>query len=52
MFDVEDKIVKEVQSDTIVVACRFPFPNITPECVIGEGIDTVWIYRITKPKNS
>jgi hypothetical protein len=28
-----------------VVACRFPLPNIEPVHVVGQGIDSVWLYR-------
>lgn len=48
MQDVENKILKESENDTMVAACRFPFPNMKPNETIGEGIDTVWIYKIIK----
>ena len=29
-----------------VIACRFPFPTAQVQEVIGEGIDTVWLYKV------
>lgn len=29
-----------------VIACRFPFPTAQVQEVIGEGIDTVWLYQV------
>jgi len=45
MKELESKCAKEMESDNgVVVACRFPFPNKTPDLVVGEGIDAVWVY--------
>ena len=33
-----------------VVACRFPLPNTTPVHVVGQGIDTVWLYNFSAKK--
>ena len=55
----EQKIIKELShkgntanlnnnpesSGIQVIACRFPLKILQPQCVIGEGIDTVWVYR-------
>lgn len=44
MAQLEKKLELELQDDTRVIACRFPFPHWTPAQVTGEGIDTVWAY--------
>ncbi|KAG8223154.1 hypothetical protein J437_LFUL000577 [Ladona fulva] len=44
MPDLEEKLKKELCDGGAVVACRFPFPNLSPDIVIGSGIDTVWLY--------
>jgi len=41
---LEQKLDVELHRDTAVVACRFPLPNWQPCEVIGEGVDTVWLY--------
>ncbi|XP_050423173.1 ATP synthase subunit C lysine N-methyltransferase [Adelges cooleyi] len=48
MLDLEKKFVKELSSEAVIVACRFPLPNLKPYLVIGAGIDKVWAYRILK----
>ncbi|CAG9791425.1 unnamed protein product [Diatraea saccharalis] len=48
MEDFEYKLLKEVNPDTVVVACRFPLPNMTPIEIIGHGVDTVWKYVIKR----
>ncbi|KAJ9587151.1 hypothetical protein L9F63_019325 [Diploptera punctata] len=45
MLDLEDKLCREIDSDTYVVACRFPFPTWIPDNTFGSGIDTVWLYK-------
>lgn len=44
----EDKLMCEANHNTSVVACRFPLNNLKPEKTIGEGVDTVWYYKIKK----
>lgn len=44
MADLEKKLVAEANKESQVIACRFPLPNLKPTRVIGEGIDTVWLY--------
>lgn len=44
MLELEQKLQKEVPSQGVVVACRFPFPNWKPSQEIGIGVDTVWKY--------
>ena len=51
MPDLEKKLTKELLHESEVLACRFPFPNWIPDQVIGEGIDSVWLYKINKPNN-
>ena len=45
MPQLETKLVREIDADTYVVACRFPFPTWEPDCTIGSGVDTVWLYK-------
>ncbi|OAD59212.1 hypothetical protein WN48_09478 [Eufriesea mexicana] len=46
MKDVETKFVKELQEDCVIVTCRFPLPTMNAIKIIGEGVDTVWVYKI------
>ncbi|XP_034827848.1 ATP synthase subunit C lysine N-methyltransferase [Maniola hyperantus] len=48
MKDFEKKLLLEVKDDTVVVACRFPLPNIRPVETIGHGVDTVWKYVVKR----
>ena len=48
MPDLEKKLKKELEKDSEIVACRFPFPGLIPSEIIGEGIDTVWLYKMQK----
>ena len=48
MPDLEKKLIKELEKDSEIVACRFPLPGLTPIEVVGEGIDTVWLYKMQK----
>lgn len=48
MKDFERKLLKEANEDTVVVACRFPLPNLRPIETIGHGVDTVWKYEIKR----
>lgn len=48
MLDLENKFIRELSDESVVVACRFPLPNLEPYLVIGSGIDKVWAYRICK----
>ncbi|KAJ8711320.1 hypothetical protein PYW07_008562 [Mythimna separata] len=48
MQEFENKLLKETNKDTVVVACRFPLPNMTPVETIGSGVDTVWKYVVVK----
>jgi hypothetical protein len=52
MPQLEKKLESDLTPDSKVVACRFPFPNWTPNDVIGEGIDSVWLYKNIKSKSS
>uniref|UniRef100_A0A8D0GW53 Protein FAM173B n=1 Tax=Sphenodon punctatus TaxID=8508 RepID=A0A8D0GW53_SPHPU len=44
MLQLEKKLEEELEPNTRVIACRFPFPHWVPNCTSGEGIDTVWAY--------
>lgn len=48
MIDFEKKLLKEVKEGTVVVACRFPLPNMIPVKTIGHGVDTVWKYIVKR----
>lgn len=48
MTDLEKKLLAEANEEVKIIACRFPLPNIEPTRVIGEGIDTVWLYTLKK----
>lgn len=48
MSEFEKKLVKEANHDTVVVACRFPLPNMVPAETIGHGVDTVWKYIVKR----
>uniref|UniRef100_A0A6V7K276 Uncharacterized protein n=1 Tax=Bracon brevicornis TaxID=1563983 RepID=A0A6V7K276_9HYME len=51
MEEVEQKFQRELKKDCTIVACRFPLPSIAPIKTIGEGVDTVWIYKTPLSKN-
>jgi len=46
MPELEQLFEKSLKSSSQVIACRFPLPNWKPIHVIGEGIDTVWVYEV------
>ncbi|XP_076174189.1 ATP synthase subunit C lysine N-methyltransferase isoform X2 [Ptiloglossa arizonensis] len=48
MQDIENKFVTELQKDCVIIACRFPLPNMNAMKIVGEGVDTVWIYKVSK----
>lgn len=48
MQDFENKLLTETNKNTVVVACRFPLPNMIPVQTIGSGVDTVWKYVIKR----
>ena len=45
MPQLEKKLESDLTVDSKVVACRFPFPSWKADDVIGEGIDSVWVYK-------
>ena len=45
MPQLEKKLETDLSDDSKVVACRFPFPTWKASDVIGEGIDSVWVYK-------
>ncbi|KAH9641445.1 hypothetical protein HF086_006061 [Spodoptera exigua] len=48
MNNFEKKLIKETDKDTVIVACRFPLPNMIPVETIGSGVDTVWKYVVKR----
>ncbi|XP_047538027.1 ATP synthase subunit C lysine N-methyltransferase [Vanessa atalanta] len=48
MEDFEKKLIQEANDGTLVVACRFPLPNMIPIETIGHGVDTVWKYIVKR----
>ncbi|XP_017781383.1 PREDICTED: protein FAM173B [Nicrophorus vespilloides] len=48
MADLEKKFIAECKSDCKIIACRFPLPNLKPIRTVGEGVDTVWLYEMSK----
>ncbi|XP_047999221.1 ATP synthase subunit C lysine N-methyltransferase [Leguminivora glycinivorella] len=48
MAEFENKLLDETENGTVVVACRFPLPNMKPVETIGHGVDTVWKYEIKR----
>ncbi|CAK9808251.1 ATP synthase subunit C lysine N-methyltransferase [Anthophora quadrimaculata] len=48
MEDVETKFINELQKDSVIIACRFPLPSMNAIKIVGEGVDTVWMYKISK----
>jgi len=51
MLDLEKKFLTELTDGTVIVACRFPLPNLKPYLIIGSGIDRVWAYKVCKAKS-
>ncbi|XP_045210457.2 ATP synthase subunit C lysine N-methyltransferase-like [Mercenaria mercenaria] len=49
MIGLEKKFDQEITDTCRIVASRFPLPNWQPVKIIGEGLDTVWIYM--HPRN-
>ncbi|XP_028830323.1 protein N-lysine methyltransferase FAM173A-like [Denticeps clupeoides] len=43
---LEEKLLKELQGDTRVVVCQFPFPNWPHTCSMGSGLEQVWAYDV------
>uniref|UniRef100_A0A8D0GSU1 Adenine nucleotide translocase lysine methyltransferase n=1 Tax=Sphenodon punctatus TaxID=8508 RepID=A0A8D0GSU1_SPHPU len=43
---LETKLLAELSDEARVMAGRFPFPNWTPTCIVGEGIARAWAYDI------
>jgi hypothetical protein len=52
MPQLEKKLESDLRQGSKVVACRFQFPTWKADDVIGEGIDSVWIYKKVKPTSS
>ncbi|CAD5113779.1 DgyrCDS2947 [Dimorphilus gyrociliatus] len=46
MQQLKEKLVNEMPSDDhCLIVCRFPLPNTVSSKIVGEGIDTVWLYK-------
>jgi len=41
---LHSKLLREMTVDSNVIACRFPLP-CKPSRTVGEGLDTVWLYK-------
>uniref|UniRef100_T1GR97 Methyltransferase domain-containing protein n=1 Tax=Megaselia scalaris TaxID=36166 RepID=T1GR97_MEGSC len=52
MNDLEHKLIAEAKGNSKVIACRFPLPNSEPIKVIGDGVDTVWLYDLENSNKS
>uniref|UniRef100_A0A023FV72 Methyltransferase domain-containing protein n=1 Tax=Amblyomma parvum TaxID=251391 RepID=A0A023FV72_AMBPA len=52
MAPLERKLVTELKPGSWVLACRFPLPTLKPVDTCGDGIDTVWLYRLTLQQHS
>ena len=48
MTDLESKLNSEVKPDCTIIACRFAFPNWKEKTTLGQGIDSVWVYKPEK----
>ena len=46
MPELEDLFKSQLIPSSHVIACRFPLPNWKPIKILGEGIDTVWLYEV------
>lgn len=44
MEDLEEKLLKELSDDTLVISCRFPFPNWPLQSTVGSGLEQVFAY--------
>ncbi|XP_011299873.1 protein FAM173B [Fopius arisanus] len=45
MEEIEQKFMTELKDNSTIIACRFPLPNLKPVQIVGQGVDTVWIYK-------
>ncbi|KAF8563354.1 hypothetical protein P879_10637 [Paragonimus westermani] len=45
MKQLEEKIKREVLPNTFVITCRYPLPKATPYRLVGNGPDSVYLYR-------
>ena len=45
MEELKAKFKAELKPNSQIVVCRFPIPNSKPIATIGEGVDTVWVYK-------
>ncbi|XP_011180933.2 ATP synthase subunit C lysine N-methyltransferase [Zeugodacus cucurbitae] len=52
MQDLETKLIAESSINAKIIACRFPLPNLQPQRIIDEGVNTVWFYDLDKAKSA
>lgn len=48
MEPLEKYLTESASKQQIIYACRFPFRNLSQLDEVGEGIDTVWVYKLRK----
>lgn len=44
MEDLEEKLLKELHDDALVISCRFQFPNWPPQLTAGSGLEQTFAY--------
>lgn len=53
MGALEERLLAlERDRSRVICACRFPFTHLKQIDELGEGIDTVWVYRIDRAQDS
>ena len=52
MPTLKGKLLKELNGNSRVIACRFPIPDWKPIDSVEEGIDSVWVYGTQNQQNS
>ncbi|XP_062126772.1 ATP synthase subunit C lysine N-methyltransferase [Drosophila sulfurigaster albostrigata] len=55
MQDLEHKLIAECPHNAKIIACRFPLPQLEPQRIIEDGVNTVWFYDLSKqsrPENN
>lgn len=48
MSSLEKYLQDSNEREQTVYACRFPFTSLTQIDEVGDGIDTVWVYKVKK----
>jgi hypothetical protein len=52
MEELIKKFKSELQPNCSIIVCRYPLPHCKPISVIGEGLDTVWVYKTPLNKDT